>query len=171
MVGATIAAEIFYVGFFDKKTDFTARAEIRSPLIDGFESYASAAEVMTKLSNEGHRFTMRERGSKTSQGMRPPFHTVTLTVSNYTSLKEEGMLELYFFNDRLHEIIFYPENIDQYWNQLASDKETKIEIPPYTRVEKYSEASGTLESGVPKRIRFVDDRLQKEQSKWIMKYS
>jgi len=160
------------MGSYDKKIDFTARSSESSPLIDNFSSYASSSEVKNRLANEGYSFVSKEQGAKVSQGRRPPFHITTLTVENYKSLNEEGVLEFVFFNDRLQQTVFQPKNIDEYWSRLTQGKEAEIKIPPYTTVRKYPDAiSPPLKSSIPENIRFVDDRLQEEQKIWILRYS
>ena len=166
------AITVYYMGSYDKKIDFISRSNETSPLIGNFRSYTSVEEVKNKLNNDGYHFTEKEERANTLPGERPPFHIVILKVNNYKNLDSEGILELYFLNDRLSQAVFYPEDSDKYWNQLTQEKSSKITIPPYTTIERYPEAiSPPLKSDIPKRIRFFDERLREEQSIWIMRYS
>lgn len=78
------------------------------PLLGDFVSYESVAEAQARLAAMAYRFE-RSRSYKLRSRKYPPRDLDTLTVENYVHLAAPGRLALEFFNDRLYEASFEPE--------------------------------------------------------------
>ena len=96
---------------------FTEVESARAALIAGFESYASREEVMAKLPREMEVKIVSEtsRAKSTSQ---PPYKLYTISVSPFEHLQHRGRLQLTFFNNRLEQSEFYPEDLESYRRAL-----------------------------------------------------
>ncbi len=90
---------------------FTDRAPDGVALADVFLSYEGIPDVTAKLEYDQLR---AERSSNHKRPSRryPPRDLDTLEVRNFTHLGQSGQLTLEFFNDRLYEARFAPEDLD-----------------------------------------------------------
>ena len=88
--------------------DYTRRQPGR-PLTAGLASYSSVAEVTSAL--RAKQLTVSRRTlSRPPNPRYPPRALDTLTVERYTLLGTQGRLSLQFFNDRLFEVGFKPDD-------------------------------------------------------------
>lgn len=94
------------------------------PLAGGWLSYSSVADAQTRLSTE---LAGQEQSTSTRHLIRPasplyPPHALdTLTVERYPLLGTQGRLTLEFFNDRLYEVDFEPEDLAASATQLRRE--------------------------------------------------
>lgn len=78
-------------------------------LVAGFVSYAGIAEVGAVLQQQGHAPSRRTL-ARPPDSRYPPHAIDTLTVEHATLLGNPGRLSLQFFNDRLFEVHFKPDD-------------------------------------------------------------
>lgn len=89
-------------------SDYTRRQPGR-PLTAGLVSYASVDDVSLAL-RSGRLNVQRRTLSRPPDPRYPPRTLDTLTVAHYSLLGTRGQLTLQFFNDRLFEIGFRPDD-------------------------------------------------------------
>jgi len=140
----------------------------RSPLIDGFESYASASEVRAKIEKSGKAVSVVEESRLPPGDTRPRFDVLVLEVKGFPHLGHAGDLRLIFLNDRLRSTLFFPMKIDGYLGALRSHGVSVGEIPSvqgFTARVTYTMYDGRRYVG------WSDVRIDEEEKQWIMKYS
>lgn len=144
--------------------------EIQSPvtrLMDPFDSFTSF-EAVSKMLEEGKiEFKVVDQGWN-KEDKRPPFHFVTVRFKT-EHLGVSGGAVLTFFNNRLLETKFFPDEVSKYLSQLESKlgREFKKEakIPPFTKITDSRDPEGRV------HYIFVDERLEREVKLWLMHYS
>lgn len=141
---------------------------VTTPLIDGFESYASAAQVKDRVLS-GMRWRTATDSHLFPGDRRPPYNILALSLEPFSHLGQTGELELFFFNDRLMSTWFYPSNPMAYLEAvrragiLPRDRDTWTGT--YTRIRTYTDWQGRV------YVAWEDIRLTIEQEQWIMRYS
>jgi hypothetical protein len=105
-------------------------------LIDGIKSYQSIEEFKRTLILKGYR--EEEFSGENFE------HIFLITVPEYADLNHSGELVSSFYNNRLLETRFYPDEIDEYIKILAKNQgiefvssETggiEAHVEPYTRI-------------------------------------
>lgn len=113
---------------------FTEVAADPVRMIDTLNSYDSVSAVSAKLDAAKAKYTVTPvRPAKSSK--YPPRDTDTLVSAGYRHLGVPGQLTLEFFNDRLFEATFVPEELDDYVDRLhAAEKRLKRERDGRTEV-------------------------------------
>jgi len=96
---------------------FEALLEPRLELIDGFRSYDGEDSIRTPLEAAGLSVERRVLRRPPSERY-PPRSLVTLVVNGYRHLGTDGQLTFEFFNDRLMEIDFRPDDPAAYAPRL-----------------------------------------------------
>jgi hypothetical protein len=97
-----------------------AYAQLRTPraaLIDGFESYISAADARTRLPRELSVRVLFEWKTP-ADDQRPRFDELTLRVSGFVHVGVKGDLDLEFVNDRLVRTVFSASDCSTYLKAL-----------------------------------------------------
>jgi hypothetical protein len=79
------------------------------PLVAGFASFGSVADVTALLQSQQHSAARRTL-ARPPDSRYPPHALDTLTVEHFALLNTQGELSLQFFNDRLFEIDFKPDD-------------------------------------------------------------
>lgn len=88
-------------------------------LTQGFRSYASIAQVETRLRVSGHADWLHDvRHAKPSSDY-PPYDFDSLEVAGYRHLDVPGVLTLQFFNDRLFQVEFVPTDPQAYVGRMG----------------------------------------------------
>jgi hypothetical protein len=145
---------------------FTESEKDRAQLMNGFESYASRDEVMAKL-NRGDAVKSVEQSSKHKSG-QPPYQIYSARLP-YEDRKEPGELLITFFNNRLMQMSFYPENLDRY---LAALRSSGIELRTGSEVKNGHTAIWIGQDFDNKNyVGWADDRLRAQQRRWLSRYS
>lgn len=98
---------------------FETVQEPRLDLLDGFRSYETEAATRGPLEAAGLRVERRVLRRPPSERY-PPRALVSLMVEGYRHLGVDGQLTLEFFNDRLMEVDFRPEDPDRYARQMRA---------------------------------------------------
>lgn len=103
---------------------------------------------------------------------RPRFDVYTVSQKGFTHLGQVGELVLQFFNDRLMETRFFPDNVDAYLAALANaavdlrqQSEAEATVPPYTRL------STAIDYKKRRYVAWEDVRLAEEMKLWIKRYA
>ncbi|NGY06429.1 hypothetical protein [Solimonas terrae] len=99
-----------------------------------FRSYAGLEETQTALEKAGYEPQRVSRHARVPDGV-PPSDLDILTVKNYRHLDQPGALELQFFNDRLYQVEFEPQDAAAYraqfrhqWPQVGHEKSGRSEV-------------------------------------------
>ena len=146
--------------------NFTESEKDRARLMNGFESYASRDEVMAKL-NRRDAIKSVEQSSK-HKGAQPPYEIYSARLP-YEDLKEPGELLITFFNNRLMQMSFYPEDLDRY---LAALKSSGIELHIGSELKNGHTAIWIGQDFDNKNyVGWADDRLRAQQRRWLSRYS
>lgn len=146
---------------------FTEIEKDRAPLIGGLESYSTREEIRAKLPQAETKVT--EDTSRHKPGSQPPYQVYVVKVSSYQHLKHSGYLLLTFFNNRLMQAAFYPDNLNDYIAALRTSG-----VPVKTGSEHTAGHTvvwiGSDFDNKP-YIGWADDRLRAQQRRWLSKYS
>jgi hypothetical protein len=163
----------FFIGFIllflagCGSESFTEIEKDRAPLIAGFESYASREEVMPKL--PGSEVKVVENTARNKAGSQPPYQVYAVKVTSYEHLKQPGQLLITFFNNRLMQVAFYPEHLDEY---VAALRASGVDIKTGSeRVTGHTTIWIGSDFDNKQYIGWADDRLRKQQRRWLSKYA
>jgi hypothetical protein len=152
---------------------------MKSPLITGFQSYSSVADVKEGIL-KNTRFEITEDSKLPDGDKRPPFSIYTISLKRYQHLGQSGELRLTFFNNRLMATWFYPEDARQYLHNLEENgllipvkdfsevqfgKSVKQHVNPFTDVLCSTDYRKKI------YVSWTDSRLENESNAWIMRYS
>lgn len=96
---------------------FTEVEKERSPLINGFESYATREQVMEELP-QGPDVKIVDDTSLAKNNSQPPYKLYTISIEPFKHLKHRGPLQLTFYKNRLEQSRFYPEQRKSYLEAL-----------------------------------------------------
>lgn len=156
-------------GCTESKDAYAHQRFPHAALIDGFESYISAAEARRRLPS-GLPVRVLFEWKMTAGDRRPRFDELTLRVSGFEHVGVKGDLDLEFVNDRLVRTMFSLPNCSAYLQALR---------PAGARVSENRWRSGftevwTLTSQDSKRgacAAWGDVRLSEEAQRWVAQYS
>lgn len=153
---------------------FTEREADSSPLMGVFASYSSIADIRQQHF-PGVMWPIIENSKLAAGDSRPRFDIYCALVPGYTHLGQRGELRLTFFDDRLAEVRFHPEDPDTYLAALTatglkvtSSRNSPVEevtVPPHTRVWVMRDYRNTMYVG------WCDGRLRSQMTRWIERYS
>ncbi|MEN8221194.1 MAG: hypothetical protein ABFS56_33555 [Pseudomonadota bacterium] len=138
----------------------------RSGLVLGLVSYLTFDEAKNLLHLGDQKIVVLEESKSPKQDGIPPFNIYTIKVPDIDVEGFNGALMLFFFNNRLMEVRFYPIDIDGFALSVDGLSNSKsINIEPYTRAWLDKDYQGNSYIG------WVDVRLQKQFYAWIKNYS
>lgn len=92
---------------------FTRREPDPVRLLGSYRSYVGVEEVVLGLERAGYAPAVESRHAKVAQGV-PPRNLDMIAVHQYRHWGVQGRLELQFFNDRLYQTEFEPEDAELY---------------------------------------------------------
>jgi hypothetical protein len=122
--GLWVAKEKIAPGGHSEKARFTEVAGDPVVFLDGLKSYETVEAVRSRLDAAKVQYTVSPVRPRPSSKY-PPRDRDTL-VGKYRHLGIDGQLTLEFFNDRLYEATFVPEDLSPYVEKLhAADKRLK----------------------------------------------
>jgi len=151
------------------RPSFTSIRSPATPLISGFQSYMPIADVESALNSRGVTWTIIEDSHLPPGDHRPPFDILTISVSHYAYLGHTGELRFQFFNNRLTNTWFFPDDPASFKAALESVMKATIRpeatVPPFTRVWTHRNFQDRV------YVAWEDTRLAEEQSSWISIYS
>ncbi len=152
----------------EAKDAYTKVRADRSPLIDGFFSYASQAEVEAQLKRAGLLYSVGKANGLAPNDPRPTYEVVEIKVQAFTHLNQSGELNLSFFNNRLSDTRFFPVDPEAY---LAALRNSGLQVTEQRAVSG-STAVWTYQAYDGRRyVGWTDSRLDEEHAKWIARYS
>lgn len=96
---------------------FRAIEEVRVPLAEAFRSYDSEAAIAIQLESAG-LVVQRQVIERPASGQHPPRRMASFTIQGYRHLDCAGTLVLEFFNNRLMEADFRPDDPARYAPRL-----------------------------------------------------
>lgn len=150
-----------------RSENFTEIESPRAPLIGGFESYATREEVLPKLPS-GIDVKVVADSSLAKSDSQPPYKLHTLSLSPYEHLKQRGKLQLTFYNNRLEQCMFYPDNLDDYIRALDQSGirlGMRREVNQGNTVIWQGRDADQIEY-----IGWADKRLRDQQRRWLARY-
>ena len=159
---------------------YTERQGSVVPLADVFTSYDSVASASARLAAKGFR-PLRSSSNKPASRRYPPRDLDTFTVENYEYLSQGGRLILEFFNDRLYEARFEPEDVKRFTQRLhAIEPELRRDrIGMSELVRGDQRISSNVDLAANKVGRFLetrpyviwqDRRLKQQLGEWELRY-
>src|SRR5438094_4487733 len=120
LAGCEQASDLFFgPSFVDIASD-------RTKLIDGLQSYASVEEIK-RLFPE---WKVIENSGLKPGDKRPPINIYSVAVKNYSHLNCRGELRLTFFNNRLMEAWFIPDEFEKYIELLKKQEGISFQAGP-----------------------------------------
>jgi hypothetical protein len=147
---------------------FTDVEAVRAPLIAGLPSYAAPNEVLPKLASFPMPVVVEQSALPPNDG-RPPFSIYSVSVREYRHLEHSGELRLLFFNDRLQETVFYPQDPAAY---MAALKAAGVVV---TQGQEWKTENTVVWTAVDYRgqryVGWADQRLREQSKRWISRYS
>lgn len=118
------------------------------------------------LSLDDQKFVVTDDNRLPKQKRIPPFNILTIKISDVNVGLYGGAASLTFFNDRLMEVRFFPDNVDGFLQTIDGlSKSENVDIKPFTRVWFYQDFEDK------KYIGWIDYRLQQQVDTWIRNYS
>jgi hypothetical protein len=146
---------------------FTEIETTRSPLFPGFHSYAPRAEVMAKLSREV-KVEVVEQTSLAQGDSTPPYRIYTMSIAPYPHLGQPGKLHMTFYNDRLLQTAFYPQELDDYVKALRNSG-VAVEFG-----QELVKGNTVIWIGIDfdnkHYVGWADQRLREQQRRWLARY-
>ncbi len=152
----------------DTEEDFLKVESARSSLIEGFASYASLQEVTATLPKDREVKVVADT-SLAKNSSQPPYKMHTISIAPYEHLKHLGTLHLTFYNDRLVQSAFYPENFKSYVSALE-----KSGLMLEFGTDAVRGNTVIWQGKDDDRYRFVgwaDKRLRQQQQRWLVRYN
>lgn len=92
---------------------FTRTESSRLDFMGEFRSYNSVDETFARLQKGGYEPVIASNHRKVPEEL-PPYHLDRIDVKKYRHLGQPGKLTMQFFNDRLFEVEFEPEDAGAY---------------------------------------------------------
>ena len=147
--------------------DFAAIPGDPQTLLGGLKSYSSPDAVAAALGSRTWKVT--EQSSLKPDDKRPSFNILSVVVVPYQDRGQRGELHLTFFNSRLMSSSFYPDDPGAYRASLGSFLAPEVRggelLPTHLRVWHAVDYEGR------EYFLWGDERLLKQQNRWLMKYS
>lgn len=96
-------------------SDYAAFTKVETSVVDlmVFRSYAGVDSIFSALEKAGYEPRLTSNHRKVPEEF-PPYHLDRINVDEYRHLGQMGSLTMQFFNDRLFEVEFQPDDADSY---------------------------------------------------------
>jgi hypothetical protein len=141
-------------------------------LCNDFQSYETLQNVRTHLSRKNQTVKWNEEVQSTApKDPRPPY-LITYLSGPYELSGIAGHLRLTFYNDRLMEADFSPENEERYLTALRSQN-SKVPGKPAEEVVLDRRTKFRFDAGPEGKLFFTwyDPKLENEWNDWVAKHS
>jgi len=132
------------------------------PLAFGLVSFSGRDSVLAEFSKD-HQVRVIEDSKLAAGDPRPAFSIYTVRVPNASDKGFSGELRLNFFNDRLMEVRFYPDDVSAYRSAMRADKPG--------RFDRYVETRTAEDYRGHWYVAWADKRLRDELDDWIERYA
>lgn len=152
-------------------SSFVGRVKEPAMLIDNFSSYQSIDEVKKRLEQVALLWQVREDSHLGQEDRRPLFDIYAVSVKGYTHLSCAGELLLFFFNNRLMETRFFPDNPSEYLSSLERYSKITLQERSEVLVTQYVRVWLAYDYTKRQYVGWQDIRLGEEQQRWIKNYS
>lgn len=146
--------------------DYTNVEIQKSNLVYGLTSYMNINDVVKKLSIEPNEIIIKEDSSSPIQDGIPPFNILTAEIMNTEIEGFIGLMSVSFFNNRLMEVRFYPENTNEFIKTIKGlSMSNQVEMKPFTNIR--------IDRDYQKKdyVSWIDSRLKKQFLYWIKIYT
>jgi len=147
--------------------DFTIIEAEPEILIGDLKSYSSPEVVARALGHPSWKVT--EQSGLPATDKRPPFNILSVVVAPYQDRGHSGELHITFFNSRLVLTAFYPRDPGAYRATLGAFPARDVlggELRP-----KHLRVWHAVDYKEKEYFLWGDDRLMKQQSRWIERYA
>lgn len=160
------ASTVAYVLFIEPSY---VKKRVGYPMMD-FRSYNSVKEVETDLRALGFDFTALAKNLSEGKSL-PPYKLYTIEVDHYMHLGYPGRLTMVLFNNRLSQLIFYPDQPAPY--KIILQKKTNRVFKERTKNRIYQYVTLSIGNNKDDKTYFKweDQRLMAEQKAWTMRHS
>jgi hypothetical protein len=167
VVGILLAAGLALIacGGEGNFEDHTSSA-VQTPLIDGFVSRQSEAEVVGKLRRTNAKLSVIEDSNSEGSASRPQLSIRVLSVADFTYLGEQGDLRLQFVNDSLGATWFFPDDpagfqteVAKRWPAIADGR--SLHLPVATELRTAMDFRGK------KYWAWEDVNIRRQLRRWI----
>ena len=147
---------------------FTEVESARAPLISGFESYATRAEVMAKIPRE-LEIKIVDDTSLAKNNSQPLYKLYTISLSPCEHLKHRGKLQLTFYNNRLEQSLFYPEKLESY---VEVFDQSGLQLGLGRELARGNTVIWEGTDAYQKQyVGWADKRLRDQQRRWLARYN
>jgi hypothetical protein len=153
-----------------RSEDFEAVAAERAQLAAGLLSYTSPSAARQSLGVDPTRWTLLEDTKYEGGSWRPPYRMQIVLVSDQAVDDTRGDLELRFFNDRLMETYFCPDDYTRSLPLLAKRYPGIATTQALSLGNHVELRIGPSASG-KQCVIWRDLRLQGQLDRWIRAYS
>jgi hypothetical protein len=138
--------------------------------IGNLQSFESPMVVRSRL-DSGLSWVVKEDSKVPRLPDRPPFDFFVVRVKGFKEFGHTGELELTFFNERLMEAAFRPDDADGFLRSLNDVARVNLKKDDKKRLSQNLELLAHTREKGEVWIRWQDLRLTKEVDEWVSKYS
>jgi hypothetical protein len=153
-----------------RSEDFEAVAAERAQLAAGLLSYSSPSVARQLLGVDSTRWTLLEDTKYEGRSSRPAYRMQIVLVPDQAVDGTRGDLELRFFNDRLLETYFCPDDYAEFLRRLA-ERYPGIATAQALNLGKHVELRVGPSASRKQCVVWRDVRLQGQLERWIRAYS
>ncbi len=150
--------------------DYLKVEDVRSNLTYGLTSYITFDEVKAKLQLQEGDFIIVENNNASEQPGIPPFDIFTIKIASAQIADHNGGLVLSFFNSRLMEMRYYPNEIDDFVEKISLDPKALRELGGFM-IEPYTKAWISKDYQGKYYVGWIDIRLRDQFNTWIKNFS
>lgn len=171
IAGCVLVAAIMSVSCRGESDPENASSSIvRTPLIEGFVSRQSAAEVEAKLQQSNAKVAVIEDGKSNEQRskFRPPLSVRVLNVDGFTYLGMRGDLRLEFVDGELAATWFFPADVVRFEVEIAKQWPAVTSGQPI-RLHVATELRADVDYRGKKYWAWEDMNLRQKVESWIRK--
>jgi hypothetical protein len=161
----------------DPAAPYTAVETTRVELINGLRSYESLESIQATLAQGNFASELSTINKDTQGGRYPPYRSDTLVIAKYQHAGIEGRLTLEFFNDRLYQSHFAPQQPTEYLRWLRAhgtplpikrtgrSSLTRGDLEVTTNIDFAVTEVGSL-MGTKPYVQWTDTRLSIQMRNW-----
>ncbi len=140
-------------------------------LLLGLTSHVSPEEAQRMLNVRQDNWRVIEDTKSSANDKRPPYHLLVVAVSNASSYGQRGEARLSFFNDRLMQIAFYPDDVSRFLRKLKEETGVDLEKSGVHKMASGAEAVARKDLKNAYSVVVSNPDLRKEHESWIRRYS
>lgn len=165
---AAVIGGVFY-SLNSRPHETVAKSALPTPLYAGFNSLQTVDSVTAELDRRGLPWEKTGESKLPNGDTRPEYSFVAITSTRFLNNEFLGAMTFTFFNDRLMEMKFLPENVADF--QRAISEESGVDLKKGRLVLPFTEIREFIDNETRSGVMWRDIRLQEEQQRWIARYS